>query len=372
MGQFSSGELIIGRYQAAFDVKIFRSIDNGLTWDLCYETKDFQHVHGVYIDRFQNPEVGYAGLDGGGAVIRTLDKGLTWEILSDTIQSSDNGVVYSEEGFRIISGETSIVGGHSLIKTIDDINFYPVLSNAKGYYTLAKLNTAIYSGSISTNDSQGASVVRSLDNGETWETIYAIAEMNEGGASDGFRYISKATPKGMNEEQVFAGCQTDGKYSAVRIFEGGDNYHAMVILKADIPANGLDIKIESGFLLGAKKGNTYIDKIYADLLYLPLNNVNAKEMIKGTELEINSPNWVENKGRKLYEFYPEVRIKSDRLALQFSDDCFFNQPFTEIDLSEGNWTLSFWANITTENTDYRNIILAFNPLSVNKQFFVYY
>ena len=191
-----------------------------------------------------------------------------------------------EEGFRIISGETSIVGGHSLIKTKDDIIFYPVLSNAKGYYQIAKLNTALYSGGISTNDSQGASIVRSLDNGETWETIYATAEMNEGGASDGFRHISKATPKGMNVEQIFAGCQTQGKYSAVRIFEGGDNYHAMVILKADVPENGLDIKIESGFLLGAKKGNTYIDKIYADLLYLPLNNVDAKEIIKGTSLKL--------------------------------------------------------------------------------------
>jgi hypothetical protein len=365
MGQFSSGELICGRYQSAWDVKIFRSIDNGITWNLCYETKDFQHVHGVYVDKFQNPEVGYAGFDGGGAVMRTLDKGLTWERLSGTIQSSDNVVAYAEQGFRLITGETSIVGGHSLIKTVDDVNFYPVLSNGKGYYQIQRLNNALYSGGISTNDSQGASIIRSIDDGETWKTVFSIGEMNEGGASDGFRHIGKATIGGV--EQILAGCQTKGKYSSLRIFDGGDNYHAMVILKTQIPIEGLDIKVESGYFLKSIEANVSNDKLYADLLYLPLNNSeNVIEEINNTPVVINSPNWIEGKGKKLWEFYPSI-IEKNKKALHFSDTCYINQSFN-IDLSEGNWTISFWSNINAATNGKKRILIAFNPLSENKQF----
>lgn len=312
-----NGTMFCGCYQLQRVIRIYKSTDGGNTWSLNYfdDSEKYQHVHAMYIDLNQNPVAIYAGLDGGGGVLKTTDVGENWVDLRDLHpnmpQSTDFGITYAESGYRLLGGETAIVSGASIIKTTDDVNFKPVLSTGHGVYKIQKINGKLFGGSCGVNRFVSGCVYMSDDDGETWEQVYTVPNINEGGASDGFRFASNITLN--NVDEIIFGCQHT-TIPSLRVLSGGDNYYAEIIV--DIPNDCTELTIESGYLC-ANEIKMSNDSKYSNncMLSFDMNERGSciKESVSG---EIYKGNFsYKGIGKFFGNFYPYITSTRDKLSL---------------------------------------------------------
>ena len=340
MVQHPDGEIFAGSYQNEWHIRIYKSTDNGLNWEICYENLEkYQHVHSMYIDTSVNPVAIYAGTDGGGGVLKTVDKGNTWQDLRATgnnmPQSTDFGVIYADpSGYRLLGGETSIVGGYSIIKTTDDLNYKPVLGNGSGVACARKLNNLIFAGGAGANASKNAILYMSRDKGETWEGVYTTGAIDEtNGANDGFRYLSNV------EDQIFVSTQSISR-SPLRILPEGK--YAEIIV--DVPEGTEKIIVEDGHSYPYETPIVNDTEIKGNVLFNFNFNENGeviKEDVSGT-LYKGEFEWVKV-GKQLANFYPPIVSAKDEHSLLISSTNGFE--VDSFDATSG-FTLTFWARLT--------------------------
>ena len=343
MVQHPDGEIFFGAYQLQKIIRIYKSVDNGLTWSLNYSLPEtYQHIHNMFIDINQTPVAIYAGLDGGGGILKTTDKGATWTDLRETSpgipQASDYGIIYSDtSGYRLVGGETSIVGGYSILKTDDDINFRPVLGAGNGIYFVKKLNGRLFAGGCGANAFKSATIYMSEDEGESWKQIYTTSPLTDtAGASDGFRYLSQGNYMGATEEQIIAGVQSSSR-SPLRILPNG-NYAEIIV---DVPAGCNSIVIEDGYAY------TNIHPIINDTKttgeYLVKFNFNEnsnviKEEIGGKYFR-GDFEWAKT-GKHLNGFYPYIISPKENWSILTKSLSGFKAD--KFDTTDGI-TITFWA-----------------------------
>ena len=310
-----NGDMFIGTYQMERAVRIYKSTDDGITWDKIYTNTKYQHVHNMFVDLNVNPIAIYAGLDGGGGILKSTDGGTTWNDLRESNtnipQSTDYGVIYSdaEKKYRLFGGETAIVGGNSILKSENDVDFKPVLEIGNGVYMCKKINDVLVASTVSTYSFKNTSLLISKDDGETWEQVYTSQPLLSGGASDGYRFMSK-----INENEIIVGCQSN-VISPLRIFS--DGYFAEIIV--DIPEGCNKIEVESGFACENLEyiTNTFnyglnciVDFNFNENCEFVKNNV-SQEVYGGQFKYLNI-------GKHLSYFYPYIISDLDKNSIKLS------------------------------------------------------
>ena len=370
IGQLDSGEIIMGRYQLIYGLRIYKSSDDGATWSLCYSDDIHQHTHQVRIDRSTTPNTIYVGLDSAGfAVIKSTDKGETWIQLPVTELAMDHGVIYADPNYRLITGETSIMPySHSLQKTVDDVNFYPVLDYGKGIYTVRKINGVLYGCGVSSYRTENSVVLRSLDDGETWQLIYTSSPFNNNAMSDGWKYAGDPV-----DNSYTATIQdSSDRRKSIRITGGGNNYMAAIIAEVNVPPGGLDLQVKSFDFNQLDVATLEIPFDDTDtIIHLPLNEGSGNilhEIITNTDIILPvSPNWY-NGIKKFYNSHPAIIQPGYEKSVGLYKQCYHNTTLP-IDLSSGNFTVSFWTKIPSRQSDYvalSDILFSIKSGNVNK------
>ena len=341
MVQHNDGELFAGLYQGEWRINIYKSIDNGLTWQLSADLGDkYQHVHGMFAD----PHTGaiYAGLDGGGGVLKTTDKGATWidlrEEYPDMPKSTDYGVRYSDpSGYRLLGGETPIVGGHSIIKTFDDENFTTVLNDGISVNYVIKLGNRMFATGSGSFGVRNGAIYVSRDDAENWEGVYRTGPITDlWSANDGYRYMEK-----MGEDEIFVGPQSFSR-PPLRIF--GSGHYAEIII--DVPAGTDSITVESGHSYPNELPITHDTMSSGDkLVHFELNENDKviKELVSGDLFE-GDFNWVKG-GKRLSYFYPYINPTMDGNSAQLKSLTGYDIDPSNFDVSTGA-TISFWAKLS--------------------------
>lgn len=341
MVQHPDGELFAGLYQGPWRINIFKSTDNGLTWNLSADWGDkYQHVHGMFAD--EHTGAIYAGLDGGGGVLKSTDKGETWidlrEQNPDMPQSTDYGVRYSDpSGYRLLGGETPIVGGHSIIKTFDDKNFTTVLNDGISVNYVVKLGSRMFATGSGSDGFRNGAIYVSRDDAENWVGVYRTGPISDlWSANDGYRYMEK-----MGDDEIFVGPQSFSR-PPLRIF--GSGHYAEIIV--DIPTGTDSITVESGHSYPNELPVTN-DAVQSGnkLVHFELNENDRviKELVSGDLFEDNF-NWVKG-GKRLSYFYPYINPTMDGNSAQLKSLTGYDIDSTNFDVSTGA-TISFWAKLS--------------------------
>jgi len=344
------GELLFGSYQSERMIRIYKSTDRGLTWDLIYSLPEtYQHVHALFVDIHQDPVAIYAGVDGGGGVLKSIDKGQTWvdlrEYNPDIPQSTDRGVLYSSpNGYRLLGGETAIVGGYSIIKTTDDVNYTPVLGVGCSVFQVNDLNGKLIASSNSAHGYafEHAAIYISEDEGDSWVQAYTTQRLTTVGANDGFRYMAKDIYASTDYEQIIVGCQSP-TVSPLRIISGEDTYYAEVIV--EVPDGCTELTVESGYLCSNETfiGNDF-EVSNEKIVSLALNEGGRyiKESVSGKIIEGDFS--YHNVGRHLSFNYPYITATKDRYSMKLSS----LTDGIDVDASLSGlsaFTISFWARL---------------------------
>lgn len=343
MVQHPDGELFCGLYQASWRINIFKSTDNGLTWSLSADFGNkYQHVHGMFVDEYQNPPAVYAGLDGGGGVLKTTDKGGTWVDLREQNpnmpQATDYGVRYADpSGYRLLGGETPIVGGHSIIKTYDDKDFTPVLSDGMSVNYIIKLGEIMFATGSGSNGFINGAIYVSCDDAETWESVYRTAPLlGSRSANDGYRYMEQ-----ISDNEIFVGPQSMS-IPPLRIF--GEGSYAELIV--DVPAGASSLIVESG--------HTYpnelplandVELIGEKIVHFELNDNSS--VIKETVSENlfkDDFEWAKV-GKHLSYFYPYITSPRESNSVLLNSLSGYDISLENIDVTQG-LTISFWTKLS--------------------------
>lgn len=313
-----NGSLFFGAYQTTPRViEIYRSTDDGVNWTrVYYQEETYQHVHSMYVDINQSPVAVYAGLDGGGGVLKSVDGGNTWVDLRaeypNMPQTTDYGVIYAGLGVRLLGGETGVVGGHSIIRTTNDSTFTPALSTGNGFMRGVLLDNKVFLGGTGANTFTNAVILMSTDNGLTFKQVFTEPDVKESGVTDGFKYLSVLTDTDTNENYIAIKNQHT-TLPPVRIYSGGSNYYAEIIV--DIPEGCTYVDVESGYLC------QYAASIYNDY------NVNAQKYV---DFGLNEGNCIKEKvsgaiyrnnfrylpnGKNMCSIYPFVETVADSKSI---------------------------------------------------------
>ncbi|WP_419893286.1 WD40/YVTN/BNR-like repeat-containing protein [Oceanobacillus kimchii] len=351
MVQHPDGEIFFGSYQNENHILVYKSTDNGLTWNNVLDVQDkYKHVHAIYIDEHQTPTAIYVGVDhaGGyfGGVYKTTDKGDSWVDLKeehpDMPMSTDFGVIYADpSGYRLLGGETPTGGGYSIIKTTDDEDFKPVSDIGTGVLRVIKKGGRLFGGGSGWLSHKYGSILMSEDDGETWKSIYNTSPMDDSsGTNDGFRYMSDL------DNQIVGGMQSPTR-APVRIFTEG--VYAEVVV--DIPVGTESLIIETG--------NNYpnVQPVHNDtdvsgefIVNMPLNEGGEviKEYVSGNYY-VGNFEWA-NKGKSLSFLYPKVYLPSEQKSVLIKTLRGYEVDSSDFDVSSG-LTISFWGNLANQEVD---------------------
>lgn len=240
----SSGNIYIGQYQPGMTAVIRKSTDGGATFPSVWEDESARHVHGLGID----PYTGYiyAGIDEPAGLLRSTDDGATWEYIWDDT-AADVNQMYFGDGFRLFcAGAGGAAEGSALTRTTDDETFTTVMPQGQAVMSIQELNGDLFAFAISYAKDRYPKIIKSTDNGLTWETIWMSHEADDS-AFSGYEWVTAAgIPSGSSENQLLVGANSSGSitYPHARLFNGGNHYQALIYVKIPtLPADGCDIYI---------------------------------------------------------------------------------------------------------------------------------
>jgi hypothetical protein len=246
----ANGVLFAGRYQDTYDAALYRSLDDGATWEIIYtggETE--QHFHGVAIDLYTG--LLYAGIDGSGRnTIRSANatdpETAAGDITFTKIMDSDFVQALFGDGWRMFSIENPVLNGSTIISTVlrttDDITFTSeILTNLCGRVVRQVGNNIYLATSAQYN--QRYPMILQRQNDETWKTI-RTSLFDATAQNLGWRMaFGEGTPTG-SENQLLVGHENSAGYKNLRLFDGGNHYQALYYVKIPtLPAAGEQINI---------------------------------------------------------------------------------------------------------------------------------
>jgi len=175
----SEGRLFFGvyTYSGATNASIYRSTNNGATWNSVYYDSDACHVHNVQVDKLNNYVYATVGdnFDPWNTeyILRSTDNGGNWsQVLSGMIQCLSICVVPNARFFG--SDDAGVTG--RIYRTVDDSSFSTVLDVGQSAYCWwikrDSLTGKIYASFVSTEENPTfARIYVSEDDGENW-TVY--------------------------------------------------------------------------------------------------------------------------------------------------------------------------------------------------------
>ena len=238
------GVIILGDYGSGV-AKIYRSTDHGATWNNVYtRTATGVHFHGVGVD----PYTGYfyGGIDTTNELVRSVDGGLNWSVIYTPIPAFTQ--MYAGNGFRLFGGEGAITRRGSIWRTTDDVTFTIVMSSFDNVFSFSAINDNIYAMTMPHWTSGYQKLMRSTDNGLTWQTCLIDNYIYEVVSSNGLYPMTESVlPNGETENQILLR-RGYVSYHARRIFDGSTHNHGLIYLKIPtLPAAGMQITMKQGY-----------------------------------------------------------------------------------------------------------------------------
>lgn len=227
----SAGRIFFGQYQEEMLATIYRSTDNGATFDIVLrvpaagsgdavvgstvEKGSLQHFHGLSVDPFT--DYIYAGADSSGgatapgvSVMRSVDHGVTWTpIWSDDAADAMGFAFY--DGHRLFGGEA---GSEKAIVLTDDDETYTTVVGRGTFGMLAKSGDYVVGGgSTAGTGYRYPQLFISPDQGATFSTAFQAEYDGGSGFSSGYEYgggyAEARTPTG-DDPQILMGADLGG------------------------------------------------------------------------------------------------------------------------------------------------------------------
>ncbi|AIY85332.1 BNR/Asp-box repeat family protein (plasmid) [Clostridium baratii str. Sullivan] len=254
-----NGYLFFGTYQDAYGLggTVYRSINNGLTFQKVFHNAEVQHVHNISINKYTNPVEIFVGFDHqdvrGARCFVSKDLGETWTDVDIPYRNRDYAFDYCEENLYLGCGEANILGGVTIYKTTDynDKRLYKTVANNKqGMRTIINIGDGrLLAGGCSGGTNQIPQLYLSQDKGDTWKTIWCEDLQSSGSAGNYVRFFTPhIVPKGADKKQILI--SGFGQPYTLRCFFGEDNYYAIAYVNVgDIPTSGKTIKLKTGYVI---------------------------------------------------------------------------------------------------------------------------
>jgi len=208
---------------------LMRTNDGGLSWEEVF----YEVWNSIYSIRFVTPEIGIAtSID---QILKTTDGGQSWEVITFPESDSFYSVAWAGENTVYIAGTMGVFRSFDAGLNWENLN----KSATRNGFTTA----AFYSENTILAFSNSSSVIRSEDNGYSWEELPP--------PSTGYYPYRNACE--VNNEEIFV-ITLSGKI--LKTIDGGDNWE---IFDPGIVAQGIDIIFQdsqTGFISLAD-GNIY-------------------------------------------------------------------------------------------------------------------
>lgn len=350
----SSGNLYFGVYQAANGAKIYKSTDGGANWTLVYNSATDQHVHLLQIDPYT--DYIYAGIDSSVTtkIIRSIDGGANWTTLRSGA-GSDITAIHFADGYRLFgNGESGGQSGYGVIKSIDDSTFtYPLMAGQPIRAIRAHGNN-IYAWSAAYGNNRYAQIYRSIDNGETWETI-KILDYNST-ILTGYSQNQGNFGTTIGTDVILYGNenQEDAKF-----FSGGSHYQGLFYLKiASFPEDGMNINVIT------KQSDITLSDVSIFTNTAKTNLIGRWKINEGSGTVIDDSSVTANNGTltvlsatwnaygiaRVGNLYPAIKRYNKSLKFTGNDatDGYITVPYNAAYALSGNFTLIAW--ISCEDT----------------------
>jgi len=195
MAEDADGNLYAGEYTSGDGTEkyanVWKSTDNGDTWNIVYNDPDARHIHSVVYDTYTGTLYVSSGEQTPSDLVKSTDGGATWATLASGTDVSKATVILPADGYRLL-GTDSATG--EIYKTTDDTNFTKVYDPSAPY---DKINyywgihresdgMILFGAQVEANAEGRATLVGSWDKGATWKVLFEEADYPDS-ATWGFR-----------------------------------------------------------------------------------------------------------------------------------------------------------------------------------------
>jgi len=195
LDQDKKGNIYAGWYfgggVAGVGAVIFVSRDDGITWNIAYNSTNGAHIHNVRVDPYTDYVYAAIGGDAPGgtaSIVRSKDCGVTWEtILNGTVQCVGIGFSSNARYFGVDSFDSRRT---IIYRTTDDATYETVLngSSTQSVYCFDIIESKGYLFASTCNAFDGGNeggLYYSVDDGLSWEKLLnTIGTINHAGISD--------------------------------------------------------------------------------------------------------------------------------------------------------------------------------------------
>lgn len=267
------GNLYMGTYQDEFYCRVYKSTNRGVSWTEILSNSR-QHVHKIVWDDFE--KVLYVACDGtvggvanGPGTYKSTDRGATFTLMS-LPWPSDYGVALAGEGYRLGTAEAAIKPAPTLFKTRDDVNFaikHDIDANAQ---SIKSFKGSVLQSTVAYSPYQYCKIMRSIDEGETFQSIYDSGTFSSVQMGNAYRYgsIDKVLEDQDSSEQflVMAPMMSNTDLVPIRYYEGGaDRHQALVYVRFPSVAFGSNtFTVKTGYMMRDVDGPIYQPIRFAD------------------------------------------------------------------------------------------------------------
>ena len=281
----NQGACYVSSYQEAFDVKLYKSSDNGLTWSKLPLTSSAQHVHSLVYDNTDNTL--YVNVDGDidasssrrAMTYFSKNNGASFQILN-TPYVTDYGVIYANSTDKVYleSGEASIKNMPTLSFSSNLQNWeIKIDSTASGGY-VKKLGNLLFFFQRAHFSNKYAKIYVSKDKGKTWEEFWTSPLINNATTMNATYHQGSFKELIDKNNEKFLVNASESSYRATmpihRVYEGGDHAQAMYYVKVPkLVAGNNTFKVKFGYLVDSRKAEVTkpVKEISGLISHLPLN-----------------------------------------------------------------------------------------------------
>ena len=349
MQEAPNGYLFFGTYQSAYGIggTVYRSIDNGVSFQKVLHVAEVQHVHNISINKYSNPVEIFVGFDHqdikGARCYISKDYGETWENLDVPYRNRDYAFDFCEENLYLGCGEANILGGATLYKTSnysDDKLYKTVANNKQGVRTIVKVGkNKLIAGGCAGGTNQIPQLYMSEDNGETWETIWADDSIKTTSSGVGVRFFTDLmTPMGATEEQMLISGY--GQNYTLRCYFDGEFAYALVYVNVgDIPTTGKTITLKTGYLINKNCRDEMSTEQEGLAMHIKFDNKIVKDYISGKEIYVED-SLIDNKADLFEDSFLPRKIHQDNV-LCLKDKSLNLGKLKNLSFNKG-FTFSFW------------------------------
>lgn len=331
--------------------------DGGVTWKESY----IQHSHMVAVDPYTNYI--YAAFDGNITYLtKSMDGGSTWVVLGSSGYGWDVVKAIFEPTARFFAGGyTAKNTGTGILATSNDTSFTKSLGKNASVQGLLKFGSSYYGAVVNIGPACYPQIVRSIDSGATWQTVWTSPFINEEGFAGPTFLLNSGIPTGETETQILVGPVNSGtsSYSPMRIYDGGSHYQSTFYVKIPtLAAAGKDIYVWYGNSAATTASSKTIfgSTVASDIVHRYLLNEGTGTAVSDSvgsahgTLSGTGGAWTASDGRSVGDWVPSFSNSASSYTFGESSLLALDNPTTASDTTfnaAANFSAVAWVKLNT-------------------------